>query len=302
MNRPAISVIIPTYNRAEFLPRALDSVIVQTYRDWEIIVVDDGSTDTTPRILDSYRARLGDRLIHVRQENSGCSAARNRGIELSRGAFIAFLDSDDEFLPQKLERQVGLLALRPSVDFVYSDYSFIDLEGVRCDSALSAKFPSAREVPLQHVAPGLYEAGPELFDALLRGYFIATIVGLVRREVLGAAIRFNAGLSYAEEWLFYLTLSRSFRAGFVDEPLALHHYTANSLTRSDKLRNLKRQCELFKVMHSTFPELSRYQRSLIDGHLARAHGQLATHLRRTGQLAQGLLCSAKAFRYRLLSL
>jgi glycosyltransferase involved in cell wall biosynthesis len=102
---PVVSVIIPTFNRARVVTRAIDSVLGQTYRPVEVLVIDDGSTDETPEVLKSY----GDAIVAVVQENAGPAAARNRGIRESRGDLIAFLDSDDLWLAAKLERQVDLL-------------------------------------------------------------------------------------------------------------------------------------------------------------------------------------------------
>ncbi len=102
---PLVSVIIPTFNRAGVVTRAIDSVLGQTYRPVEVIVVDDGSTDATPEVLKSY----GNAIVSVVQDNAGPSAARNRGVRESRGDLIAFLDSDDLWLASKLERQVDLL-------------------------------------------------------------------------------------------------------------------------------------------------------------------------------------------------
>lgn len=298
MKRPTVSVIIPTYNRAETLPRAMDSVIAQSFRDWELVIVDDGSTDSTPQLLNEYQERLGDQFVSVRQSNRGCSAARNRGIELCRGRFIAFLDSDDEFLPHKLARQLELFDACPELSFVYSDYSFVDLEGKRTQSALTAKFPLAQSIPFRRVGNRLHAVGSELFETLLRGYFIATIVGLVRREALGE-VRFDERLSYAEEWLFYLRLARTGHAGFVDEPLALHHFTKNSLTRTDKLRNLTRQCALFHAMKEQLPRLTHHEDAIVNGHMFRAHAQLARQLRIAGHPVRATAAKAKAWFYSL---
>jgi len=102
---PLVSAVIPTYNRASVVTEAIDSILQQTYSRVEVIVVDDGSTDETREVLSKY----GDRITVIYQENSGPSAARNRGIAAAKGEFIGFLDSDDVWLPTKLEKQVALL-------------------------------------------------------------------------------------------------------------------------------------------------------------------------------------------------
>lgn len=111
---PLVSVVIPTYNRAKVVERALKTAFAQTYRNLEIIVVDDGSTDNTETALTPYQ----DRIRYYYQKNQGASAARNRAIQESRGKYIAFLDSDDEWLPAKIEKQVALLESRPDLSFV----------------------------------------------------------------------------------------------------------------------------------------------------------------------------------------
>src|SRR5689334_21473917 len=104
--RPNVSVVIPTYNRAAFLPAAIDSALSQSYPPCEILVVDDGSTDHTADVVAAYRARV--RLIA--QSNQGTAAGRNAGVAASSGAYVAFLDSDDLWLPHKLERQMERFA------------------------------------------------------------------------------------------------------------------------------------------------------------------------------------------------
>ena len=106
MDNPLVSIILPTYNRADFLPASLDSVFAQTYVNWEIILIDDGSTDNTVEVLKKYdQARI--RYFH--QENQGVSGARNYGISQCNGELIALLDSDDEWLPKKLETQIAYM-------------------------------------------------------------------------------------------------------------------------------------------------------------------------------------------------
>ena len=120
-----VSVIIPTYNRANLVCRAIDSALAQTHPDIEIIVVDDGSTDDTAERLAIYDQRI--RVI--RQPNAGVGAARNSGIALAGGEFIAFLDSDDDWLPWKLSAQIAAFQQRPELQFTCTDAMVIDRDG-----------------------------------------------------------------------------------------------------------------------------------------------------------------------------
>ena len=126
---PRVSAIVPCYNTAKYLPAALDSVIAQTYGDWEIVLVDDGSTDNTPAIAAEYKQRLGDKLQYVRQENRGLPAARNTAIRSARGEFLAILDADDIWLPERLARGVALMDADPEVALLHSRVVFMDAEG-----------------------------------------------------------------------------------------------------------------------------------------------------------------------------
>ncbi len=275
-NAPTISVIIPTYNRAKLLPRALDSIIAQTYQDWEIVVVDDGSTDNTKEVVQAYADKLGGQCQYVYQENARCEAARNRGIGMARGQFVAFLDSDDEFLPRKLEQQMELFKLRPELGFVYGDYAYIDLEGVRFESFFDTISKHARDVSYEEIAPDLCVCTGDLFDVLLRGYFVATIVGLVRREVLADSIRFSEQEpSYSAEWQFYLQIARKCQAGFVNNATCLHHYVAGSISRTDTHRNaISHRFQLLEI-RERFSDMTRHQRKTIDTQLASYCRQLA---------------------------
>ena len=143
---PLVSVIIPTYNRSRFLGEALDSALNQTYKEQEIIVVDDGSTDGTSQLMREYEPRIR----YIYQERSERSSARNRGVSESCGEYIAFLDSDDLWLPEKIERQVKILNENEGIGVVYTGVQFIDeagraYEGKICWAALQRKRQSLYE-------------------------------------------------------------------------------------------------------------------------------------------------------------
>lgn len=147
-NAGMVSVVIPTYNRANYIGQAIDSVISQSYSQTEIIVIDDGSTDDTPRVVASY----GERVRYVWQENSGIGAARNHGVRLSSGEFLGFLDSDDLWQAEKLERQLAAFLTDSKLKLVFSgvknfispDLSNEEKQKIVCDDAVHAGvYPAA---------------------------------------------------------------------------------------------------------------------------------------------------------------
>jgi len=162
---PKVSVVIPTYDRIETLPRSLDSVIKQTFSDWELIVVDDGSTDGTDEmVLRDYPAVR----LH-RQENAGVSAARNAGVALTAGEWIAFLDSDDAWLPEKLEWQLSALANEPELRLSHTDEIWIR-NGKRVNQpkeyAKSGGSIYRRCLPLCCICPSSVLLRRDLFDVI----------------------------------------------------------------------------------------------------------------------------------------
>ena len=135
---PKVSVIIPTFNRAQYIAAAIESVLNQTYKDFEIIVVDDGSNDNTREVLEAFM----NRIKYIYKKNAGTASARNVGIKNAQGEYIAFLDSDDLFLPKKLEIQVPILDKHPEIGFVYSD-SFYFKGKSRCSVLMRSIRPSS---------------------------------------------------------------------------------------------------------------------------------------------------------------
>lgn len=215
---PTVSVVIPTYNRAEAVRRAVDSVLAQTLDDLEVIVVDDASTDS---VCDTVEGYDDPRLRLFRHEtNRGGSAARNTGIEHARGEYVAFLDSDDEWHPEKLERQVDCLRSR-SAEWVAAYCGF---ERVR-----HGEYRRVRELLSSVVSPhervGL-EGGAELIDdsLLLNGVStggMSTVIAT--REVVEAMGGFDASFERRQDWEFRLRLLRHGRLACVDEVLVYKH-------------------------------------------------------------------------------
>src|ERR1700677_968317 len=136
---PLVSIIIPCYNSSQYLPEALNSVLSQTYQNFECLIIDDGSTDETKAIIQNYTQK-DSRFYYYFQENTGAATARNNGISYSTGEFIQFLDADDLLPPEKLKIQVEYLLQNESVDIVYGEYVlFTKLEDINSNYVASNK-------------------------------------------------------------------------------------------------------------------------------------------------------------------
>lgn len=190
MNAPSVSVIVAAYNYGRYIGETLRSVQAQTLQEWECIVVDDASTDDTASVVAGY-ATQDPRIRLVRfTQNQGVSAARNTGLQQSRGTYIQFLDADDLIAPRKLERQVSFLASRPDVAIVYSDH-------VRFTDQADLK------------APGLLRAdervhGRAALRRAIKSNFLRLNAVLFRSSLLKDIGGFREQFRYAEDWDFWL--------------------------------------------------------------------------------------------------
>jgi glycosyltransferase involved in cell wall biosynthesis len=212
---PAVSVIIPTYNRAKLVCEAIDSVLAQTFTDYEVIVVDDGSTDGTGELL---KAHYGERIRYVYQKNAGCSAARNRGSAASRGHWLAFLDSDDLWLPEKLGVHMEFVQRAPSQ--MVGAFSDGIERNVREDSERGLReFEEVREyIPvrkdgqlrLRHVV-----------NLLVRGCFAKTSTLMVRKRCFETVHGFDEIMRYGEDRDLLLRIARVGSIGYTARPLVV---------------------------------------------------------------------------------
>lgn len=212
---PLVSVIIPTYNRIATLPQSISSVLNQTYVNLELIVMDDGSVDGTEEYVKSIK---DSRIKYMRSEiNSGPSAARNRGTELARGEYLAFQDSDDEWMPDKLEKQMALMLGEEAVSLVYSEY------GVYLGGKFVSYVPS-REVPSE-------EKSGDIFARLLLHPLIGTPTMVVRTREFLEEGGFDESLKAYEDYEFTLRFARSHRIGFIGEMLLKVNSSLDSVNR-----------------------------------------------------------------------
>jgi len=244
----AVSVIIPVRNCAETISRSLESVLEQDFTDYEIIVVDDGSTDGTREVVEKF----GERIRLFRQEGRGAAAARNRAIGESRGRYLAFLDADDTWLPGKLSLQYEYLEAHPTVGLVYSDLATFDSGG-----ELSSSYDSHH----RKIHQGM------VFDKLFLKNFIGTITVMARRECFDRAGLFPESFTHSSDWHQWLRIAMYYPVGYLDKPLARYRWSASSLTSRMEAPYPSR-IEVIKDMQRIFPEYFRRRRFLYRRALA----------------------------------
>jgi glycosyltransferase involved in cell wall biosynthesis len=208
---PPVSVIVPTYNTLAYLPVAIESILNQTFADFEIILVNDGSTDGTEEWV---KTLTDPRIRYVYQDNQGLSAARNTGIQLASGQYIALLDADDAWEPTKLAQQVAYLNTNPEVGMVHTWVSFMDGEGLSTGRIWKTS------------------ATGWALPQLLHRNDVAVLSVLVRRDCFEKIGDFDTSLRSLEDWEMWLRLAVLYPIGIIQEPLAKYRQLPGSMSRN----------------------------------------------------------------------
>lgn len=296
-----ISIIIPTYNRATLVPRAIRSALVAMQPDDELIVVDDGSIDDTRRVV----AQFGDRVRYVRTDNHGVGAARNHGVALATRPLVAFLDSDDEYFPDKLTLQRQFMAARPDVLFCFSDFAMMDdttgerhpmylknwhnidrpwdeLLGPGTPYSEFAALPAGRDDFLVHVG--------SLYAPLIEGSFVAAWTSLTRREAAGSALHFEEGVRICEDWWCFGRLARQGKAAFFACETAWNHgHDGPRITDADQFDLLSNRLSMTERLWGADERFRKEHGQLYDATVARIH-----HERAKWYLSRGWMHEARA--------
>jgi glycosyltransferase involved in cell wall biosynthesis len=213
-NKLMVSIIIPTYNRERLISRSVKSVLNQTYQDFELIIVDDGSTDNTGELVAGFD---DGRIRYIRHEqNRGEAAARNTGIKAARYDYIAYQDSDDEWLPEKLARQIELLEnASPRVGVVYTGFWRVENGG-------------KTYIPFSWVT----QKNGDIHKELLKGNFIGSPVVLIKKECFDKVGLFDERLRNLVDWEMWLRISKYYHFRCIDEPLVIAHYHSDNISSS----------------------------------------------------------------------
>jgi glycosyltransferase involved in cell wall biosynthesis len=242
---PLVSVVIPTYNRASLIPAAIESVLGQTYKNIELIIVDDGSTDNTQEVLSGY----GDRVRVVLQENRGPAIARNRGIAVAKGDIIAFLDSDDQWLPTKLERQVESLRVAgPEVTCSLCNCTVYYANGKQ-----TSTFAIADMIP--DCETGIWLNPVEV---LLNRFVMFNQAVAIRREVLERVGYFDETLRFGEDYDLPFRLAMEGPWTILrDELVAYHEASPGSWAKAALREELNLRRDLVRIRERMYELIAR---------------------------------------------
>jgi len=234
-NQPLVSVIMPCYNMASYISDSIKSVVAQTYPNWELLIVDDASTDETVKIIESYSQTDSRIRFATKTQNSGIADTRNQCIQMAQGQFLAFLDADDIWHPEKLEKQLKFM-VEKNVGFTYSTYDWIDEDGNTLNKFINT-------------------IGNLDYETYLRNTIIGCSTVMVNKTIIGDVVvpKFRTSEDTAT-WLDIL--KKGFLAYAIDEPLVSyrirqHSASSNKLKASSDLWRVYRQNEklpLFKAV------------------------------------------------------
>ena len=235
-SHPRVSVVIPTYNRNSMLKEAVESVLAQDYQNFELIVVDDGSTDHTPEILKSY----GQTVTVIRQHNQGVSSARNAGIKAASADLVAFLDSDDLWLPRKLSKQVDFFNANPNALICQTEEIWIRA-GVRAN-------PKKRHKKVSGM----------IFEPSLKLCLVSPSAVMIRRSLFETVGLFDENLPACEDYDLWLRISCRYLIYLIDTPLIIKRGGhADQLSRASGLDKFRIQA-IIKMIESDLLSPSQY--------------------------------------------
>jgi glycosyltransferase involved in cell wall biosynthesis len=273
---PKISVVIPSYNRAHYIEKTIDSVLEQKRDDIEIILVDDGSTDNTRELVQN---KYGDQVKYVYQENQGIPGARNTGIKNAQGDYIAFLDSDDCWLPGKLERQMSLAEEHP-------EYGLLASRCVKIQNAGHIKKPNR---PLSYQSRR-GKSGWVLID-LFRANFIRTSSVIIRRDCFDKVGLFDEKQKQAQDYDLWLRMAAEYQVGFINEALTVYLDNPKGISGDSLIGRLYRLHAIEKsYLKKKIPE------KLYNLRIAQNYFVLGRHYLQRGDREKGLAALKKARR------
>jgi glycosyltransferase involved in cell wall biosynthesis len=281
--KPAVSIILPTYNRAKFLPQAFGSIRSQTFTDWELIAVDDGSTDNTRELVAELTRGWPQPVHYVYQENQGPYAARNTGLDLARGEHVAFFDSDDVWLPHHLQDCVRALGANPEVDWVYGACQVVDLATGR-ELAPSTFYTDGKprcflKLRARSSGPLRVIDDPNVMRGMLsHGLYCGLQNSVIRRRTFDGQRFRTAYRNEAEDLLIVIrALAAGRRFGYLDNVHVVYHVHEANSSAPGAGGTLEKRLAIHRAMLRGFEDvrnqvsLSRAEHRALDRNLSRIY-------------------------------
>lgn len=267
-------IIIPAYNAARFLPAAIESVMAQTFTDWRIVLVDDGSTDFTSEIAARYGRQLGDRMTVVTQKNAGLPAARNAALRIATAEYLAILDADDVWLPCRLQESLDSLTTHPNAGLSYGLIARMDEEG-----GVLETFSGNPTFAEGGIAPYIYMRKVELPCPTIT----------LRREVLAKVGLFDETMLATEDRDMWLRVAQCYDVAFVPKVISYYRMSANSMS-ADMDRMMRAQFR-FIDKHFGTPGCGRIARRIGRARVWKQRGEL---FRERGQDGKAFFAGLRA--------
>lgn len=225
---PKVTIVMPTYNRAELLKEAIKSILSQTFKDWQLVVIDDGSSDYTKEVVKRFAAQ-NPRIQYVHQNNQGVTQARARTVEFVTGEYVTFLDDDDLYYPNKLNDQVNFLDQHPEVGLVYSFLEMVDR-----DKKLIMKWPYQQSCS---------------FSELVKDNVIQPNAALLRSQCLKKLGSFCKDLKSADDYEMWLRIAKHYPIAFLPVMVGCYRWHDSNMSY-DKRKRCQSNVDVFKVVMS----------------------------------------------------
>lgn len=223
-----ISIIIPSYNHSKYIKKCIDSVFAQTYQDWELIIIDDGSKDNSNQIIAQYNDK---RITHIRQENAGAHNAINKGISIATGNYIAFLNSDDEYHKDRLQKCITIFEQKPSIDFISTWLNIVDDDSKIL--GLKQAWENLEPWPVPDKMNSYYYSS-SFSKKLLCGNFIATTSNMIFKKDILNKIGMMENLRFTHDWDFALRASLFGNCEIIPEYLLKYRLHANNTIKTNQ--------------------------------------------------------------------
>ena len=242
ISKPLVTVIVPAYNHEYYIRDCLCSIVSQTYTNMQVIVIDDGSKDNTENIIREFINENDAKIEFISKENEGLCKTLNRGLNMARGKYVAFLASDDMWLPERIEKQVLFMEKNENIGMIFSDAYFM-----RDKEASNNKYTEYRPIIRNCFTNSIQSRS--IYEALLYENFIPALTVLVRRECFSRVGHFDTSLKY-EDYDMWLRISKEYQTAFIDEPLAYYRVHGNNISNNMSIMLMGAMQTLFKQYRS----------------------------------------------------